>query len=90
VTTAAASHVYSRVVFYLVAAGFQDRGMLGLLYERRSRRGPLKLTAEIMEHLRSAEPARSDAELVLLALPGGCSGGLRAPAGASSGRCTRR
>jgi transposase len=65
VTTAAASHGYSRAAFYLVAADFQERGMVGLLDERRGRRGPLKLTAEIMEHLRSTEPARSGAELAV-------------------------
>jgi transposase len=65
VTTAATSHGYSRAAFYLVAADFQERGMLGLLDERRGRRGPLKLTAEIVQHLRSAAPERSGAELAV-------------------------
>lgn len=60
---AAGSHGYSRAAFYLVAASFEERGMLGLLDERRGRRGPLKLTAEILEHLRSAQVGRSGAEM---------------------------
>jgi transposase len=63
VTAAADTHGYSRAAFYLVATDFLERGMLGLLDERRGRRGPLKLTAEVMEHLRSAESSRSGAEL---------------------------
>src|SRR5438445_11166464 len=63
VTTAAASHGYSRAAFYLVAADFQERGMLGLLDERRGRRGALKMTAEVLDYLRSAEASRSGAEL---------------------------
>src|SRR5215469_16360477 len=35
VTLAAATHGYSRAAFYLVAASFEERGMLGLLDERR-------------------------------------------------------
>jgi transposase len=63
VTVAAANHGYSRPAFYLVEASFQERGMLGLLDERRGRQGPLKLTPEIIAYLRLAEPARSGAEL---------------------------
>jgi len=63
VTAAAAGHGYSRAAFYLVADDFAERGMLGLLDERRGRRGPLKLTTEIMEYLRAAEPSQSGAEL---------------------------
>ena len=63
VTVAAANHGYSRPAFYLVEASFQERGMLGLLDERRGRQGPLKLTPEIIAYLRRAEPARSGAEL---------------------------
>src|SRR6516165_763508 len=47
-TRAAASHGYSRAAFYLVAAGFEEAGMIGLLDERRGRRGPLKLTPEVV------------------------------------------
>ncbi len=48
VTAAAAEHGYSRAAFYLVAAGFAEAGMRGLVDERRGRRGPLKLTPEIL------------------------------------------
>ena len=41
--------------FYLVAAAFDASGMLGLLDERRGRRGPLRLTPEIVAFLQSAE-----------------------------------
>lgn len=50
-------------VRYLVAQAFAERGMLGLLDERRGRRGPLKLTAEIAAFLQGADPALSDADL---------------------------
>jgi hypothetical protein len=57
VTTAAAAHGYSRAAFYLVAAGFEQAGMAGLLDERRGRRGPVKLRPEITKFIRSAPPA---------------------------------
>ena len=63
VTTAAAAHGYSRAGFYLVAAAFEQAGMSGLLDDKRGRRGPVKLTAEIVEFLQTAPPARSGAEL---------------------------
>ena len=63
VTAAAAAHGYSRAGFYLVAAAFEQAGMSGLLDDKRGRRGPVKLTAEIVEFLQSAPPARSGAEL---------------------------
>jgi transposase len=62
VTTAAAAHGYSRAGFYLVAAAFERAGMSGLLDDKRGRRGPVKLTAEIVEFLQAA-PALSGAEL---------------------------
>jgi Helix-turn-helix domain len=62
VTAAAAAHGYSRAAFYLVAASFEQAGMAGLLDERRGRRGPVKLRAEITEFIRSA-PAASGAVL---------------------------
>lgn len=62
VTEAAASHGYSRAAFYLVAASFEQLGMAGLLDERRGRRGPVKLTSEIVEFIASAAPA-SGAEI---------------------------
>jgi transposase len=55
VSTAAAQHGYSRASFYLVAAAFDASGMLGLLDERRGRRGPLRLTPEIVAFLQSTE-----------------------------------
>jgi transposase len=63
VTAAAAAHGYSRAGFYLVAAAFEQAGMSGLLDDKRGRRGPVKLTAEIVEFLQAAPPARSGAEL---------------------------
>lgn len=63
VTEAAEAHGYSRAAFYLVAQAFADQGMLGLLDERRGRRGPLKLTAQIAGFLQGADPALSGAEL---------------------------
>ena len=61
VTAAAAGHGYSRAGFYLVAAAFEQAGMSGLLDEKRGRRGPVKLTAPIVEFLRSgpSSPPRS-------------------------------
>ena len=56
VTEAAATHGYSRAAFYLVSASFDQLGMAGLLDERRGRRGPVKLSAEIVEFIRSAAP----------------------------------
>ena len=63
VTRAAAEHGYSRAGFYLVATGFAERGMAGLVDERRGRKGPLKLTEEIVEWLRAEPAGRSGAEL---------------------------
>ena len=56
VTAAAAAHGYSRAEFYLVAAAFEDKGMTGLLDERRGRKGPAKLTAEVRALLESLGP----------------------------------
>jgi transposase len=56
VTEAAVAHGYSRAAFYLVSASFEQLGMAGLLDERRGRRGPVKLTPEIVEFVRSAAP----------------------------------
>src|SRR5438132_11251947 len=47
-TAAAERHGYSRAAFYLITAAFDQAGMRGLLDEPRGRRGPLKLTAEVM------------------------------------------
>jgi len=64
VSSAASAHGYSRAAFYLAVANFEEKGMLGLLDERRGRRGPLKLTAELVAYLQGAESSRSGAELV--------------------------
>ena len=66
VTAAAASHGYSRASFYLVARAFEDAGMVGLLDERPGRRGPVKLSAEVLAFLearRRERPGASGAEL---------------------------
>jgi transposase len=65
-TAAAAAHGYSRASFYLVAAAFDDVGMAGLLDERPGRRGPLKLSPEVLAFLaqrRRERPEASGAEL---------------------------
>jgi transposase len=51
VTNAARSHGYSRAEFYLMAAAFEEAGMTGLLDERRGRKGPTKLTEEVLGFL---------------------------------------
>ena len=62
-TAAAEQHGYSRAAFYLVTAAFDQVGMRGLLDEARGRRGPLKLTPELLEFLSSADPTLSGAQL---------------------------
>jgi transposase len=63
VGAAAAGHGYSRAAFYLIAAAFDERGMPGLLDERRGRRGPTKLTPELVAFIAAADPSLSGAEL---------------------------
>jgi transposase len=63
VTTAAARHGYSRPSFYLAQAAFAERGMAGLLDERPGRRGPLKLSEEIVGYLLAAPVGTPGAEL---------------------------
>jgi transposase len=63
VTEVAAQHGYSRAAFYLVASAFDETGMQGLLDERRGRRGPLKLTPQIVAFLVAADSSLSGAEL---------------------------
>lgn len=65
-TAAAERHGYSRAAFYLIAAAFQDRGMPGLLDGRRGRRGPLKLTPEIVDFIAGTRPEVSSAHLTRL------------------------
>jgi transposase len=62
-TTSAAAHGYSRAAFYLVAESFAEQGMAGLVDERRGRKGPLKLSPEIVTFLAGADPALSGAAL---------------------------
>ena len=66
VTSAAATHGYSRASFYLVARSFEEAGMVGLLDERPGRRGPVKLSGEVLAFLearRHERPGASGAEL---------------------------
>jgi transposase len=63
--SAAAAHGYSRGGFYLVADAFSSSGMVGLLDERRGRKGPLKLSPEVVEFLRTADVATSAPALVI-------------------------
>jgi len=66
VTAAAASHGYSRASFYLIARAFEEAGMVGLLDERPGRRGPVKLSAQVLAFLaarRRERPGASGAEL---------------------------
>lgn len=68
VTQAAAAHGYSRASFYLVEEAFEQAGMAGLLGERPGRRGPLKVSPEVvafLEQRRRARPGASGAELAL-------------------------
>jgi transposase len=65
-TATAQAHGYSRAAFYLVAAAFERSGMVGLLDERPGRRGPLKLSPEVLAFLearRRERPGASGAEL---------------------------
>ena len=64
-TAAAEQHGYSRAAFYLITAAFDEAGMRGLLDEPRGRRGPLKLTPEVIEFVASADPTLSGAQLAL-------------------------
>jgi transposase len=64
VTDAADAHGYSRAGFYVVQASFDRAGMTGLIDERRGRRGPVKLTEEIVEFLRTAPASASGGQLV--------------------------
>jgi transposase len=63
-SAAAAAHGYSRAAFYLAAAAFDERGMAGLVDDRRGRKGPLKVTPELVTWLAGTDPARSGADLV--------------------------
>ena len=62
-TAVAEQHGYSRAAFYLIMEAFEEAGMRGLLDERRGRRGPVKLTPEVLQFLSSADPTLSGAQL---------------------------
>src|SRR6476469_5711680 len=62
-STAAHAHGYSRAAFYLVSAAFERSGMIGLLDERPGRRGPLKITPEILAFIAQGPPEASGADL---------------------------
>ena len=62
-TQAAQIHGYSRAAFYLIVAAFEAQGMTGLVDGRRGRRGPLKLTPEIIEFIGGASAEVSSAQL---------------------------
>jgi len=66
VVHAAARHGYSRASFYLVQNAFERDGMRGLIDERPGRRGPVKLSPEVLGFLRARRrehPSASGAEL---------------------------
>jgi transposase len=63
VSAAAAAHGYSRAEFYLVDRAFAERGMAGLVDGRRGRKGPTKVSGEIVEFLQQAPSDRSGAAL---------------------------
>lgn len=62
---AAATHGYSRAGFYLVASAFDKTGMAGLLDEKRGRRGPVKLSPEIVAFVLAAPVEVSGADLAV-------------------------
>jgi transposase len=62
VITAAQEHGYSRAAFYLIAGAFDEAGMKGLLDDKRGRRGPLKVTPDILKFVHAA-PQLSGATL---------------------------
>jgi transposase len=61
VTAAAAAHGYSRASFYLVARAFEEAGMVGLLDERPGRRGPVKVSPDVVAFLETRRRERPDA-----------------------------
>lgn len=61
VAQAAAEHGYSRASFYLVQHAFERAGMAGLLDERPGRRGPTKVSGEVLAFLERRHRERPDA-----------------------------
>ena len=66
ITEAARGHGYSRAEFYLVVATFEGAGMTGLLDERRGRKGPTKLTAEVSNFINELGPCSATEAAVAL------------------------
>jgi transposase len=66
-TAAADAHGYSRASFYLVQAAFERSGMVGLLDERPGRRGPVKLSPEVLAFLQARHRQQPDASGAQLA-----------------------
>ena len=64
-TAAAEQHGYSRAAFYLIMTAFDEAGMRGLLDEPRGRRGPLKLTPEVIEFIADSDQTLSGAQLAV-------------------------
>ena len=62
-SAAAKHHGYSRAAFHLIVAAFEDKGTQGLHDARRGRRGPLKLTPQIVDLIAGAGPEVSSAHL---------------------------
>lgn len=66
VSQAAATFGFSRPTYYQAELDFQNRGLLGLLPEKRGPRKAHKLTAEVLGHvqqLRSDQPSLGMAQL---------------------------
>jgi transposase len=63
VTETAWLHGYSRAGFYVVLSAFENTGMAGLLDDKRGRRGPVKVSAEIAAFVQAAPAGVSGAAL---------------------------
>ena len=63
VTEAASVHGYSRAGFYVVLSAFENTGMAGLLDDKRGRRGPVKVSPEIVAFVQAAPAGLSGAVL---------------------------
>ena len=66
-SAAASAHGYSRAAFYLVRSAFDGSGMVGLLDERPGRRGPLRLSPEVLAFLEARRREMPDASGAQLA-----------------------
>ena len=66
-SAAASAHGYSRAAFYLVQAAFDRSGMVGLLDDRPGRRGPLRLSPEVLAFLEARRRERPEASGAQLA-----------------------